>query len=353
MRRATTFILTMLASAGCATGAAVQEKPAEPSITVAWQKEIEITGAAHLTIGRRAVILAGAESGLAAYALDDGRQLWRNEKTSIVQPVSTAGLVIIATSDAVQALNEENGDPAWNAAMPGSATPPTLHATDSLVVVTRGTEVRAWRTGGSPAWQKTLPALPTTGFVTANDALLVGLQTPAIVALSPTTGDILWSAEIPAPATALTIAGNLIFAPGVDGRLNAYQLDQGLKRKWRYRAVPAIGEAVVDDRRAYFTLIDNTVRALDREGGAQRGSYPLSSRPVGGGILVGTSLFVPLTDGDVARVNVAPGVKPDPAKPAAKAAVRLSAAVLSEDRVYAIVTPETGATSLTAWRIAR
>jgi hypothetical protein len=54
MRSATTYILTLLAAAGCATGSAVQEKPAEAAMTVAWQKEIEIAGAAHLAIGRRA-----------------------------------------------------------------------------------------------------------------------------------------------------------------------------------------------------------------------------------------------------------------------------------------------------------
>ena len=343
----------MLASAGCATGAAVQEKPAEPSIAVAWQKEIEVKGAAHLSIGRRAVVLAGSESGLAAYALDDGRPLWRNQQTSVVQPVNTAGLVVIATAETVQALKEDTGEAAWQAALPAGALPPTLHATETLIVVTRGADVRAWRTDGSPAWQKTLPALPTTRLVTASDALLIGLQTPAISALSIATGDILWTAEIPAPVTALTVAGDHVFAPGSDGRLNAYRLDHGLKGKWRFRAVPAIGDAVVDERRAYFTLIDNTVRALDRDGGAQRGRYLLSSRPVGGGILVGTTLFVPLTDGDVARLNVAPGIKPNPTKPEPKASVRLTAAAMSEDRVYAIVTPENGATALTAWRITR
>jgi hypothetical protein len=135
---------------------------------------------------------------------------------------------------------------------------------------------------------------------------------------------------VPAAPTALTIVGDRVFAPGADGRLSAYRIDRGLKLKWRFRAVPALGDAVVDERRAYFTLIDNTVRALDLDGGAQRASYPLASRPVGGAILVGATLFVPLADGDVARISVTPGTKPDAAKPAAKTSVRLSAAAASE-----------------------
>jgi len=353
MRSATTYILTLLAAAGCATGSAVQEKPAEAAMTVAWQKEIEITGAAHLAIGRRAVVMAGSESGLSAYALDDGRPLWRNDKKSVVQPVITSGLVIIATPDGVEALNEESGETAWQAPGPPNGLPPSLHATDQLVVLTRGQEIQAWRSGGSPVWQKTLPSAPTTGFVTAGASLLVGLRTPAIVSISAATGEIEWTAEVPAPPTALTILGDRLFAPGTDGRLSAYRIDRGLKLKWRFRAVPALGDAVVDERRAYFTLIDNTVRALDLDGGAQRASYPLASRPVGGAILVGATLFVPLADGDVARISVTPGTKPDAAKPAAKTSVRLSAAAASEGRVYAIVTPENGATTLTAWRIAR
>lgn len=353
MRRATTYILALLAAAGCATGAPVQDKPAEAAMTVAWQKEIEIAGVARLAIGRRAVVLAGSESGLTAYAPDDGRSLWKNEKTSVVQPVTTGGLVFIATPESVEALSEETGEVAWQARIPADALPPTLHATDQLVVVTRGSEVHAWRTDGSPAWQRTLPSPPTTRFVTAEGSLLVGLRTPAIIAISAATGEIQWNAEIPAQPTALTLAGDRLFAPGTDGRLSAYRVDRGLKLKWRFRAVPAIADAVVDEQRVYFTLIDNTVRALDRDGGAQRASYPLTSRPVGGAILVGTTLFVPLADGNLARINVAPGTKPDATKPTAKTSVRLSAAAMSEGRVYAIVTPENGATTLTAWRIAR
>jgi outer membrane protein assembly factor BamB len=353
MRSATTYVLILLAAAACAAGAAVQDKPADAVMTVDWQKEVEVVGAAHMAIGRRAAILAGSESGLSAYALDDGRALWRNSKTTVVQPVITGGLVVIATPETVEALNEETGEVAWQAPMPAGEVPPMLHATDQLVVVTRGSDVRAWRPGGSPAWQKILPAEPTTQFVTADGSLLVGLRTPAIVSISTSTGEIQWSAAVSAPPTALTMVADRLFAPGTDGRVNAYRVDRGLKLKWSKRAVPAIGTAVVDERRAYFTLIDNTVRALDRDGGAQRASYPLSSRPVGGAILVGTTLFVPLADGEVARISVAPGAKPDPAKPAEKTSVRLSAAAMSEGRVYAVVTPENGSTTLTAWRIAR
>lgn len=353
MRSATTYILTLLAAAGCATGAAVQDKPAETAMQVAWQKEIEIADVARLVIGRRAVVIAGSETGLAGYALDDGRALWRNEKASLVQPVATGGLVIIATPDAVEALNEVTGESVWQARVPANDQPPALHATDQLVVLTRGTEVQAWRRGGAPAWNKALPSAPTTGFVSANGSLLVGLRAPSIISIGEGTGEIEWSADVPAAPTALTIAGDRLFAPATDGRLSAYQIDRGLKLKWRFRAVPAIGQAIADERRVYFTLIDNTVRALDRKGGAQRASYPLSSRAVGGAILVGTTLFVPLAEGDLARISVAPGTKPDTAKPAPKTSVRLSAAAMSEGRVYAVVTPSNGTTTLTAWHVAR
>jgi outer membrane protein assembly factor BamB len=353
MRSATTYILLLLAGSGCATGAAVQDKPAEAAMNVAWQKEIEIAGAAHLAIGLRAVVVAGAESGLSAYALDDGRPLWRSEKTSLVQPVITGGLVVIATSEAVEALSEETGTTAWHTRIEANALPPTLHATAQLVVLVRGTQIQAWGSGGSPAWQKILPSVPTTNVVAVSGSLLIGLRTPEIAALSAATGEIQWSAEVPAPPTALTLVEDRLYAPATDGRLSAYRIDSGLKLQWRYRAVPAIGVAIVDEERVYFTLIDNTVRALDRDDGAQRASFPLSSRPVGGAILVASTLFVPLSDGDLARIPVAPGTKPETAKPATNTSVRLSAAAMSEDRVYAIVTPENGATSLTAWRIAR
>ena len=62
---------------------------------------------------------------------------------------------------------------------------------------------------------------------------------------------------------------------------------------WRWRTgADVIGVPVVDDARVYFVSLDNVLRALDRESGAQRWKRALPLRPTRGPVAAGATLLV-------------------------------------------------------------
>jgi outer membrane protein assembly factor BamB len=351
MRSATTSVLAAVVSASCLGGVAVQEKPAAPPLAISWQTEIEISGLLHLAVGPRAVLLAGSESGLTARAVDDGHVLWQIPKATGIQPAVAGKLLAILSDDALEVLDQDTGQLVWSAPVEGGESPPTVHATGELFLVIRGSEIRAWRTDGAVAWRATLTSAPVTRVVAGPDSLVVGLQSAEVVALDPANGTVRSTVKLLAPPTALTIAGDQLFIPTADGLLYAYRLTRDLKRMWRYRAVAAIGDAVVGERFAYFALLDNSLRAFDRKGGSQRWSAPLDSRPIAGPVLLGENLLVPLAAGTLAQIPAGTGKRPpSTGKAPERTSVRMNAMAASQDGLYVIVTGSSGVTTLLAWR---
>lgn len=354
MRSATTYVLAAAVSASCLAVAVAQDKPATPTTAIAWQKEIEISGRRFLAVGPRAVVVSGSESGLTACALDDGHVLWQSSKTTGIQPAVSGQLLAILNDDAIEVLDLDTGESVWRTQLEGDQLTRSVHATDRLFLVVRGTEIRAWRLDGAPAWQALMKSAPSTRIVASGDSLIVGLEAKELAALDSSTGGVRWSAKLPAQPTAVAVAGDQVFVPGADGGLQAFRLSRGFKQMWRYRSVAAIGEPVIGDRLAYFTMIDNTLKAFDRRGGSRRWSSPLESRAIGGPVLVGEILVVPLSTGNVAQIVATTGAARTPAeKSSVQTSVRMAAMAAAEGSLYGVVTGVNDTTTLMAWRTTR
>jgi hypothetical protein len=67
--------------------------------------------------------------------------------------------------------------------------------------------------------------------------------------------------------------------------------------------IPAVGPPVLSGDVVYAGLLDNSVRAFDRESGAQRRPVDLRQRPVAAPIAAGTEVLVPIADGIVVRIG--------------------------------------------------
>jgi len=339
----------------CLTPLAKQATAPKPPMTVAWQTEIALEGQRHLAVGTRAVIVAGSESGISAHAIDDGHLLWHGSTSTNAQPVTIGRLVVVAVEGSLQALDQQTGQEAWQITVGATeASPPlSLSATDNLLFASQGTSVTALRPDGSIAWQRALPSPLVTQIVRSGDVLLAGLQEPEMAAIDPGTGATRWSVRLPAAATALAAVADQVFVPTAKGELFAYRVAAGgPKRMWRHRnrAVPAVGAPVVSEKRVFYALIDNTLKAFDRNGGTKVWTTPLESRAVTGPILVGGHVIVPLSSGALAQVPAADGKLPEKPSAAPVTTGRMGAHAVSNGSVYAIMTASNATTTLVAWR---
>ena len=357
MRSATISLLAAILCAMAPSRAAVQSTPTAPAdagvLAVAWRKEVKIDGLPRLAAGGSAVIIGTAESGMAAYAATDGRELWTSAAKTDFAPIVVGGTVAGISGTTLEALHQETGQPAWRAVLGGPDPAVRLDAAGELAIVTAGRDLRAWRADGSVAWRATLESAPVTRVVGGGSDLFVGLETPEIVALDPAIGVVKWRARLPARPTSLTVAGDQLLVGGDDDAVYAFRNGPRLQKLWRHRAVDVIGDPAFDENLAVFALIDNTLKAFKRDGGTLRWSHNLSSRPISGPVVMGDAVFVPLANGSLVRVPLA-RKSPTPAPPASpnQPTGRLNAAIVAPPltTVFAVVTDGNSRSELIAWR---
>ena len=352
-----------LASLAVATTAATQdkpvaqEKPAAPAPdprVFAVERRIDVTvgDAPRLAAGRDAVFVGSAETDLVAYAIDDGRELWRAPLTPESPLIPFDTLVGALSGGALHFLNQQTGRPAWRETLAHENEAVRLSVTSRLLLAAIGRDVRAFRPDGTLAWRQTFQTPPVTRFVENGAVLLAGLETPEIVALDAATGTVSWRSPVPVRPISLLASGDRIFFSASDFALHSYRVANGLEGAWRHLLLEAIGEPAADTRHVYVTLIDNTLRALSRGGGSQRWSHPLASRPVSGPMLGREDVFVALTNGEVAQLPAATG-RPNPSAPAkAGRVVHLNAVAALPDTsaVFTITTAEDARSVLSVWR---
>jgi outer membrane protein assembly factor BamB len=357
MRSATISLLAAILCAMAPSRAAVQNTPTTPADTgalaVAWRKEVKIDGLPRLAAGASAVFVGTAESGLAAYAATDGRELWSSAQKTDFAPIVVGNKVVGISGTSLGAIHQETGQPAWEAVLGGPDAPARFEAAGELAILTAGRDLRAWRADGSVAWRATMDAAPVTRVVGTGSELYVALETPEIVALDPAVGTIRWRARLPARPTSLTVAGNQLLLGADDGAVYAFRNGPGFRKLWRHRAVDAIGDPAFDEKLAVFALVDNTLKAFSRDGGSLRWSHNLSSRPISGPVVMADAVFVPLANGSLVRVPMSRTTAP-PAPPASpnQPGGRLNAAIvaLQFQAVFAVVTDANAKSELIAWR---
>ena len=179
--------------------------------------------------------------------------------------------------------------------LPASPTAgPAMDADRVYVPVAKARLVALHRTNGQQAWMREIEiAVPPA---ISGASVWVATAT-AIHELDGTTGRSKRSVALPAsPAGPITVAGDILIVPIIDGTLVAIGAGDGLVRWHRPLASAARHTAAVLADTAFFALADSRVVALALDDGRVRWSRPLNgalSPPVA----TGERLFVGSDDG--------------------------------------------------------
>lgn len=363
MPAATTAIIAILALA--AAGVAVAQKSstpasAEPPLAIIWRLPLQVLGdrpqAPDLLAGDAVVVVARADAGLSAFAAKDGAALWSSPVVATVPPVLASETVVVAARGVLRGIATATGDGVWQAEL--DAGPSLLFAVADRVGAVIAGEMRVWDAAGTLVWRAKLGGTPVTPVVSRRGVLYAGLDEPSLVAVDAASGAIRWRVPLPAKPESLAATDDRLYLGASDGALYSLRVTGDAGPAWRYPLVRPIGQPLTDDRFVYFALLDNSVRAFDRNGGSQRWSrvVPFApSRPMTGPLDVGTSVAVVLTSGQVVELSRAAGtVLTPPAKSsgaAPEAALRLQAAAASSaaQRIYTVTIAKDYTSTLTAW----
>ncbi|HIC55906.1 MAG TPA: hypothetical protein EYO94_00785, partial [Acidobacteria bacterium] len=164
-----------------------------------------------------------------------------------------------------------------------------------LIVQLRDSTLVAFRASdGQEIWRRRIGHTMNASPAISGDRIYLPIEGEgggAIRALDLSTGNYVWEQTltgIPGPILAL----DAIFVGATDNFFYRLRLDDG-RVDWYVRTGGDIyGLPAIDEERVYVTSLDNIVRALDRENGAQRWRMPLQGRPESGPIRVENSLVL-------------------------------------------------------------
>jgi outer membrane protein assembly factor BamB len=232
------------------------------------------------------VYVAGHGGDVRALELANGRELWRTDTQIELSggPAVGEGIVVAGSSDGdLVALDAETGAKRWQVMTGGEVlTAPTV-ASGIVVVRTVDGRLRGLHAAdGSEAWsyEQPVPRLTLRGNgapVVDGDMVFAGLDNGKVVALSLTTGELLWTTTV-APSHGRTeierlvdidspvrIVGDDVFVVGYQGRVAMLARDTG--QLWWGRDMSSNRGLVADGDMLYVTVADSSVVALRRRDG--------------------------------------------------------------------------------------
>lgn len=251
------------------------------------------------------VFVAVLPTGVVAYDLKDGTELWREALAPEKPLEADAERVYIAATEAVHALRATDHTVAWQAPT-GTLTAPLL-VKDGWIIAASASKLLALRaTDGSLVWsqdsagQRQRPAI-------SGDLLLVPLATGGIRAHDLATGNVRWERPLAgAPAEPL-IVGERAYVGATDKHFYSIETTNGeVDWSWKVGAVVR-GKAASDGERVFYAGLDNIVRAVSRESGSQRWQQGVPFRPFEGPAVLGPGVMVAGPTIDVLLLNVLDG----------------------------------------------
>jgi len=206
-----------------------------------------LLGAASPAVDQGVVVVPYTSGELAALKVDNGRQLWMDSLTSRRRTDATAALAQIRANPVIDrgvvfaishsglmvAIDLRSGTRLWEKGIGGQES--FWVAGDYLFTLTGNEELVAMeRESGRILWVRSLPrwddvearegAIVWTGPLLVSDRLIVASSGGVAVAISPYTGDILGSEEMPdGVSVPPVVAGETVYFLSDDATLSAYR----------------------------------------------------------------------------------------------------------------------------------
>ncbi|WP_245648985.1 outer membrane protein assembly factor BamB family protein [Magnetovibrio blakemorei] len=206
-----------------------------------------LLGAASPAVDQGVVVVPYTSGELAAVKVDNGRQLWLDSLTTRRQTDATAALAHIRANPVIDrgivfaishsglmvAIDLRSGTRLWEKNIGGQES--FWVAGDYLFTLTGDEELLAMeRNTGRILWVRSLPrwddidaregAIVWTGPLLVSDRLIVASSRGVAIAISPYTGDILGSVEMPdGVSVPPVVAGETVYFLSDDATLTAYR----------------------------------------------------------------------------------------------------------------------------------
>jgi outer membrane protein assembly factor BamB len=259
-----------------------QSRTQRPKLTpgqIAWKKQGSDKALPSPSIADD-VIYATSETGVYAFRVADGRQLWRatpTVKRSYGSPQIVGGVLYVGLDDAVYALNTASGSKRWSVAVvPGTdiANGPAYFDGVLYTISSSGDVTASSASDGKQRWSQPSTAFPALdGNISApvadGSGVYFGSRDHYFYALDTATGSVKWKYLTRGPIhSSPAVADGVVYFGGEDSYVYALKTSDG-SLLWRFQTEhDIISSPAVAGGAVFIGSNDQYLYALDAKTGA-------------------------------------------------------------------------------------
>jgi outer membrane protein assembly factor BamB len=218
---------------------------------------------------------------LLALSRRTGTKVWRRDIETTWAPLLLNGVLYVAASDEIHALDAETGAQKWRTPFEQPMIAPLAAAGDLLIgVFEKGAVIAFAAADGHMVWNRELGAPSHYPAVSSGMRLFFALDDSRVIALNLADGAPAWEQKLEGMLNQPSAARDRVFVGSNNNYL--YALDDGHGRlAWRWRTggdVIGVGGDIKGG--AYYASLDNVLRAVNRGNGNQRWIKEIPTRPI-------------------------------------------------------------------------
>jgi outer membrane protein assembly factor BamB len=251
--------------------------PAEP----AWQATLPFSASAGGAMDDARVYVPLAGEHFFAIDRKTGKTVWTVDIESDWPPLVRDGVVYLAASDELHALDAATGNRLWRVPLGRGAIAPMVSTEQALVVFVAPDEVRAFNpSDGRVLWSTPLGGRTGRVSMVINETGIYVALVDRLFRVMAADGSLRWERQLPGEIASIAVARDRILAGSTSNEAYAFEPDSG-RLIWRFKfGGDVVGIAAKDDL-VFAVSLDNLVRALNRSNGNQIWKRALATRPVG------------------------------------------------------------------------
>lgn len=220
---------------------------------------------------------------------------WRQKIATTVAPIAREGVVIIAASNELIALEAGDGHLRWRVPVPAGVAGPPLLDTGWVIAGTQDGKVLALHANdGSTLWTADVGAAVNVRPFAAASAIYLSVSDGRVVSLNIEDGAPRWARRVGDSPGDLLVLDEYLFVGARDRYWFFYCLEtRDGSVKWRQRTGGSpVGAPEVDTHHVYYVSMDHILYAFRRGGGSRQWHQLLSFRPSSGPMVLGDIIAV-------------------------------------------------------------
>jgi outer membrane protein assembly factor BamB len=229
-----------------------------------------------------------------------GETIWMVDIESNWPPLVSDGVVYIAASDELHALDAATGDRKWRVPLGRGPMSALAIANNIIVVLVSPDGIGAVRASdGDLIWQKSLGGQGGPASMSVDAGRVFVAIGDRLVRFELADGTMRWDRKLPGMLRSPIGGNGRVFVGSTSNAVYGVDQDNG-SVTWTYRVGGDVVGAAVDRDVVYVASLDNVLRALKQANGNQIWKRALPTRPVAppnaiGGIVAVSGLTYPLS----------------------------------------------------------